>query len=121
MAETKHKAVCEAIAAVAAAARIAGVVYVKVDTTAGPIELTLAPPAPAADHARLAPVIPVGPRRGPASRLAEFHEKQQKQRHDVLFAASSVKPAFTKPEPPPSTVPRAERDRRAARGEQENG
>lgn len=65
----------------------------------------------------LAPAPP--PRQpGPASRMAEFHAARAassaQQKHDVMFAHSSLKPKFQAPAPPPSAVPRAVRAKEEA-------
>lgn len=105
-------ALCAAIAAVAKTARDAGLSSVNVASLG--ISMTIAP--------LQAPVAPVRPQPGPAARMADFHATQvnrAQQRHDVLFAASRVKPRFEPPAPPPSVVPRAVRakEEAAARGE----
>jgi hypothetical protein len=65
-------------------------------------------------------VLTLGPdpsakRLGPAAQLAERHlARDAKHRHDVRFAASTVKPIFEQPPPPPSAVPRAVRAKEEA-------
>lgn len=61
------------------------------------------------------------PEPGPAARLADFHERHARttasaaqRQHDVMFAASRVKPKLITPEPPPSVVPRAVRAKEEA-------
>ena len=55
---------------------------------------------------------------GPAAQMAKFHQQTVAQRaqsrHDVLFAASTVKPKYEPPAAPPSAVPRAVRAKEAA-------
>jgi len=55
---------------------------------------------------------------GPAAQMAKFHQQTVAQRaqsrHDVLFAASTVKPKYEPPAAPPSVVPRAVRAKEAA-------
>ncbi|HVL61266.1 MAG TPA: hypothetical protein VM430_07645 [Microbacterium sp.] len=61
---------------------------------------------------------PTAPAQGPAARMAEWHQQQAQRaavhKHDIMFAASSVKPQFTPPLAPPSAVPRAVRAKEAA-------
>ncbi len=60
---------------------------------------------------------PAAKRLGPAASIAEHHKSllgRSEQRHDVLFAASSSKPRFEPPTPPPSAVPRAVRAKEEA-------
>lgn len=56
---------------------------------------------------------------GPAAQMAKFHQQNVAQRaqsrHDVLFAASTVKPNYEPPAAPPSAVPRAVRAKEAAK------
>jgi hypothetical protein len=56
---------------------------------------------------------------GPAQRMADFHDRQKRQ-HDILFAASSVRPKLDPSAVPPTAVPRAVRAKEAAarRGEE---
>lgn len=71
------------------------------------------------------------PAAGPAARMAAFHERtaesvahsaaeKMKRQHDVLFAASSVRPSLGSPATPPHAVPRAVAAKEAAkrRGDQ---
>ncbi len=92
----------------AAFMREVGATHATWDENAHLSSLTLAPPA-----AERAP--------GPAARMMSLQERvaaseaaELKRRHDVLFAASTVKPKLVTPDPPPSVVPRAVRAKEAA-------
>jgi hypothetical protein len=69
--------------------------------------------------------VPVAPvtTAGPAQRMADFHKRTastQQRQHDILFAASSVRPRMND-QTPPNAVPRAVRAKQdaARRGETE--
>lgn len=83
---------------------------------------------------QLAPiaVAPAARPPGPAQQMASRHfanmntdqnaglqaqaaeERAQQSRHNIMFAASRVKPRMDRPEPPESAVPRAVRAKQAA-------
>ena len=99
MADAAH--IAAAIEQLADAARAKGITHLTVEVDGiGPVSMALAPQAPPVQNA------PKPKQPGPAERMLK--------RHEILFAASSVKPRLHTPDPPPSTVPRAVRAKEAA-------
>lgn len=85
--------------------RRAQAVHAEWDAAGGLMKLTLAPQVP---------VMPApGPR--PVGDLAKALEQRRRERHDVMFAATSVRPRLEPKETPQSVVPRAVRAREDAR------
>jgi hypothetical protein len=98
----------------AAFMRKVGAVHAEWDTVGDLLKITLAPQA----------------QPGPAARMTQFHERTTspktaaERRHEILFAASSVRPALQPTTAaPPSAVPRAVRAKEAVarRGKQTEG